>query len=355
MNRRQTLVAVVICLFVGAILLWVLLHRNATSTALNNDPQILPTNTTLAVLKQSNGQRPHRFPQSNSVDRADLIRYRLRAIQMDPDWDSKRSIAFFGRVLDLDGSPVQDARVDFNWSDAGGNGIQAVRVTTVDGKFSLTGERGKRIQVRVSKDGYYAVIRSNRISFEYANAAEATYHEPRSDEPVSFFLKKKGKGETLLTSASGMRSGMTVRPPTNGDPIYVDVINRRVGTSGQVAIQKLWEPKSLETGRNNWRFSIAVPEGGLIEHDEEFPFTAPETGYKPGYEWNFESSGTNWQATLSKYYFIKFGDPPRYGRINLRTSAFGTGVNLEYAVNPTGFRNLEEAPKAPLPPGTILE
>ena len=42
-----------------------------------------------------------------------------------------------------------------------------------------------------------------------------------------------------------------------------------------------------------------------------------------------------------KDYYIKFGSPPRYGRLHLETLIEMQGARLTYAINPTGSRNLE--------------
>lgn len=85
---------------------------------------------------------------------------------------------------------------------------------------------------------------------------------------------------------------------------------------------------------------MEIPDGGFVEENEEFPFEAPENGYQPVMEFNFQQGQTNWTIHLKDDYYIKFGNPARYGWLHLDTS-INSGVRLKYAINPTGSRNLE--------------
>ena len=99
---------------------------------------------------------------------------------------------------------------------------------------------------------------------------------------------------------------------------------------------------------------MSIPSGGFIEQNEEFPFEAPESGYKPMVEFDFRVGETNWSQSLHKSYYIVFGQPPRYGRIDVQTGIY-RGVSLSYAINADGTRNLEPretaASRRELPPG----
>jgi hypothetical protein len=85
---------------------------------------------------------------------------------------------------------------------------------------------------------------------------------------------------------------------------------------------------------------MSIPDGGFIEQDDEFPFEAPESGYKPSVEFEFRAGETNWTQNLHKRYYIAFGEPPKYGWIDVETGIY-RGVSLSYAINPSGSRYLE--------------
>lgn len=255
-----------------------------------------------------------------------------------------RPIQFYGKVIDENGVPVSEATVVFSWTTDDENGVPPRHVQTgEDGLFSISGIQGKALDVRVSKNGYYSVTRSNRIAFEYAEQSNPKFHRPNQSAPVVYFLRKRGVGSQLLTSDKGMQSDFGITVPDDGTPVRVDLLTRTVSASGHIEVRTQKEPKDIRTGRSNWSLRLSVLGGGLIEHDQEFPFEAPESGYRPEMEWNFAKDGTNWVAIFKKEFFIKFGTKPYFGRMRVRTSAFDTAMFIEYAVNPNGSRNLEFA------------
>ena len=53
------------------------------------------------------------------------------------------------------------------------------------------------------------------------------------------------------------------------------------------------------------------PDGGLVEESDEFPFEAPESGYQPVMQFDFQQGQTNWATMLKKDFYIKLGNPPQ--------------------------------------------
>ena len=124
-------------------------------------------------------------------------------------------------------------------------------------------------------------------------------------------------------------------------PVQVRLLERNVGLGGQLQLSQSKPALENLQQAKEWAFRMEIPDGGFIELDEEFPFQAPETGYEPVVQFNFKSGDTNWATDLRKDYYIKFGDPPRYGRVHLETSIKMGGARLTYAINSDGSRNLE--------------
>ena len=101
------------------------------------------------------------------------------------------------------------------------------------------------------------------------------------------------------------------------------------------------KPDRLKLERaSEWAFKMSIPDGGFIEQNDEFPFEAPEAGYQPTIDFHFKAGETNWTDTIHKSYYIAFGQPRKYGRLDLDTQMYW-GTRLTYAINPTGSRNLE--------------
>jgi len=249
------------------------------------------------------------------------------------------SINFYGRVIDENDRPIPAANVEFSWTDLspGGNSTGAT-TSGLDGTFSLQGKSGRVLQVDVSKDGYYKV-RSERLkSFDYAGFWAANYYEADPVKPILFHLRKKGEGERLSTGE--------LHPPIppGGTPVRFDLLNGgRISGEGQLEIAAVTNTEQYPPRTFDWRATISVPSGGLIEHNSEFPFEAPEQGYLASVAVNMPANAPNWQRVFAKTYFIKFGEPPKYGHIQVRLNGASQKATIVYSINPNGSRNLEPA------------
>jgi hypothetical protein len=54
--------------------------------------------------------------------------------------------------------------------------------------------------------------------------------------------------------------------------------------------------------------------------------------------------GATLGVQVQKQFYIKFGNPPKFGRLSLSSSAFYSGATVSYLFNPDGSRYLEPAP-----------
>src|SRR5438874_10348983 len=112
-------------------------------------------------------------------------------------WEWRMPINFFGRVVDEKGQPISGAKIELSWTNLSQAGSsEAETKTDAEGYFSLLNKKGRHLQVRVSKDGYYTP-KQQQISFDYAAFWEANYHEPDPHNPVLFHLRKKHQGDVL--------------------------------------------------------------------------------------------------------------------------------------------------------------
>lgn len=251
----------------------------------------------------------------------------------------KHPISFYGKVVDEVEAPIAGASIGFDWPTAQGEDHASAASDSL-GCFSLMGVQGKLLEVHVSKDGYYTSKQLNQARFVYA-VFNSEGFQPDSSNPIIFQLRKKGPGTELITSKTALRPDLGIKAPTNGVPIFVDFYNRKTGTVGELQIESWKEHKDFNTGQNNWGLRLTISDGGFVEENDEFPFEAPETGYQSVMEWHFKNGQNDWQETLNKSYYIKFGNPPCHGKITVETDAFSQAIFLEYAVNPDGSRYLE--------------
>ncbi|MDE3100298.1 MAG: carboxypeptidase regulatory-like domain-containing protein [Verrucomicrobiota bacterium] len=269
-----------------------------------------------------------------------LMEY-VQMMKTDPGWEGRRPINFWGRVLDESNNPVADAKVRFQWTDLSSTGTsQADAKSDGEGFFSLTGRHGKFLAVLVGKGGYYSG-RSSSGGFEYANPGSQFFFTPDQHRPIIFHLRKKGIGVGLIVSGGVL----PVVAPTNGLPVFVDFFGRKVGSSGQLEIRGWKEPKDFKTAENNWKQALIVHDGGLIPENDEFPFEAPETGYQSDIQWRGTDGSPGWEGGINEKFYIKFGNPPLYGVLIVLADSISPKVYLDYAINPTGSRNLEPTDK----------
>lgn len=271
------------------------------------------------------------------------------------EWWQKihRPIEFYGKVVDQNEAPVEGACVSYIWTQFHPeSSFKSNTITDNNGLFSLTGITGSGLNVYVGKTGYYEVKRSNNNHFEYSIDAGSEPFRPDLSNPVVFHLKKRAVGVNMITSQHGGSLDLEIRGVYDGSPVRVNFYDQKVGNSGQMELSAI-KPRRGETA-SQWSFRMSIPDGGFIEEDEEFPFEAPESGYQPVVEFNFKAGDTNWTEDLKKSFYIVFGRPVKYGRIDVETG-MRQPIYLRYAINPTGSRNLEpmerKPPQREPPPG----
>lgn len=288
--------------------------------------------------------RQNKFPSrpanlDPSVTEADWEYYQKN--KADPLYDWKQPINFYGRVVDENEQAVEGASADFKWTDLSSNGNSEYHtVSDASGLFFMLNQKGKRLSVTASKPGYYSAADARLASFEYANPADGLF-TPDPRNPVVFHLRKKGTGTDLITSQYGMKPHFGVTVPLDGTSVQVDLLERKTGASGQLKVSQIKPPSKEWKQATEWSFRMEIPDGGFVEYNDEFPFEAPERGYASVIEFQFRKGETNWVEGIKKDFYIKFGNPSRYGRLHLDTLIEMGGARFTYAINPDGSRNLE--------------
>lgn len=251
----------------------------------------------------------------------------------DSKFEWKMPINFYGKVLDQNGQPIQGVNVRFQWTDTSAAGTSE-KLTETDGMgmFSLQNEKGKRLGVFVSKDGYHAVDRG-RGSFEYAAFYEPIYHEPEASNPVVFQLIKKRPADALV------RTEQEVKLPQIGSVATV-----KMDASTNIEIKLLAnETKSDQP----WSVQVTANGGGLQATIDEFPVEAPTGGYQSSTTLDRKSpKPPNWSGLhQGGIFYVKTANG--YGRLELRMITGKDWARVTTYVNPTGSRNLESESKSP--------
>jgi hypothetical protein len=248
-------------------------------------------------------------------------------------------IEFYGKTMDENSNSVAGVNIHFRWSEIPAEDGMRTADTQSDseGLFSLSGKHGRSLTVWFNKDGYYSSHKGQN-SFTYALGPDIITPDPRN--PIIFHLKKKGQGVELITSDNGVRPNVWVRVPKDNSPVYLDFFQKQASATGQLEVSQNKPPFHVAT---NWSFSLSIPDGGLIENQDEFQFEAPEKGYQSTVEYNFTKDDPNWTTQVAKQFYFYFGNPRKYGWLRIESNLAQETIFITYAINPTGSQNLEPA------------
>jgi len=332
----------IFCGVILAVCLWLLLmHRAPEEKSKSGLPAMAVslknslTNPTVEPPKMGEQSQKASTPSATKAShRPTLTEVTNLQQQILADW--QRPISFYGKVIDENTNPVAGANITFHWMETPSeNGSRSMNVKSdAEGLFSLIGAAGPTLSVSISKNGYYT-SRSTPDSFRYdgGNPFQAS-----SIEPVAFYLRKKKQGVELITSDNGMRPDVWVRLSKSSIPVRVDFLQKQPSSTGQLEISQIKPPFQ---GATNWSFRMSIPDGGLVENQDEFHFSAPESGYQPTVEYNFTKGGTNWTTQVSKQFYIVFGQPRKYGWLRIESNLAQETIFLTYAINPDGSQYLE--------------
>jgi hypothetical protein len=106
----------------------------------------------------------------------------------DPNFEYKRPIAFYGKVVDEAGNPIPDASIVA--SIAGPDGDKEVALkSNSQGLFSIKDLKGKFITVEMDKRGYGRGPQSYG-TFEFAEFFSERFYQPDPSNPVVFVLPR---------------------------------------------------------------------------------------------------------------------------------------------------------------------
>lgn len=334
MSKKTILISVALIVVV-AILFWWLAR---------------PVNQPTPSRPTTSNNAPDTYPQQSlrNQSREAAVKAYLQNVRRDPQYQWKIPIRFYGKVVDENNEPVQGATVHFQWNDRSAKGSsEATKLSDSQGSFSLTEVQGKFLGVRAEKDGYYALEGAGIVGFEYANPAENWFYEPDANNPVVFQLRKKGETQPLVVRSTVLNlSGQ-------GATASIDLLTGKVSPAGGQLQVTVWKPtlttEQINTGKvfpYDWRIQVKIKDGGLIEHKDVFAFESPESGYVPEFDARLRPiNGASADVTVNKQFYFCFGEPRKYGRLQLRTDGDRPNVFVDYWLNPTGLRNLEYDPK----------
>jgi hypothetical protein len=256
-------------------------------------------------------------------------------------------IKFWGVVVDQNDMPLPDVVVRLavrQWYVASPSNVEPQfdkheKITGADGAFDLSNGQGDVLTVEsVEKPGYVLSSKAGR-TFGYNIS---TNFIPDPSRPTIFKMWKRGEAQPLITHYLS-RAGI----PCDGEAAYFDLMQgKKTSGQGDLIVRFRRNPVRLLPGirRYDWAIEFEMPQGGLLETNDEFMFMAPEEGYKSTLKIEMPKDSPEWKPRLDRQFFIRLRNG-QYGRLVLRLSTHyeppPTGLTMDIAINPSGARSLE--------------
>ncbi|CAN5314203.1 hypothetical protein BH09VER1_BH09VER1_36590 [soil metagenome] len=257
-------------------------------------------------------------------------------------------INFYGIVLDQDNKPVDGAKVTYSIvqklefsNPPPQTGPSAGR----DGRFSIVGQHGASMYVKVERTGYEPMDSYQQSFNFYQSSSDATPSRlPTATDPAVFQLYKPGNAEPLIHAKPN-----SLEIPFDGTPVQIGLRKSatEIVSKGDIQLQ-CWSEQKNDASKSRhfpWKCLISVPNGELVEQSNSFVFCAPESGYVESDLIDLTNTGdAEWDMMAERKYFLHYTDGT-YARARVRVIAGRTKFAvIESFYNPSGSRNLEFHP-----------
>jgi len=255
----------------------------------------------------------------------------------DPNRWWKTPVSFYGRVVDENGQPIPQANVKFGLNDTSIRGTSEYYTQSdASGLFSLTGVKGKFLGVHITKEEYYQSRLENN-TFDYAGGNNI--FNPDRNNPVVFRLHKGGEKVALIKKEFEVHIKV-------GEAVTIDLLTGKTNSpNSQLQVELLENEPFRRKIKGTWSMRVSAIDGGIQFQTEEFPFLAPESGYRPSIDLGPDSEKPpTWKG--SGYYGGAFYLQTHNGYANVKIQAIpgNSYFRLSYYLNPSGSRNLEPDP-----------
>lgn len=339
MKTRYWILALLILLAAALFLLWPQAPRTAspgspapqTNTAAEAPASNQP-GTSAAPTPATNPQPPAPAPVANPTTTEGRTELLKRALE-----GKNTPIDFYGRVVDQAGAPIIGVKITAvvrHWQATETSFSTSVRLeaeTDANGNFHLAGATGDAFDIEnFGKEGY---LRSPKMAISYGPSTDP-------NNPAVLRMWKAAKNEPL----TGARKVFGLDP---GKTYTLDLVSgKKIEGEAAGDLRVLLERPAGVTSRDKykWSFTIAAIGGGLLESNDEFMYLAPDSGYAPQLEMQFDPTDPAWTPIVKKRFFIRTRDGQVYGRVEAEIYSIynvHSAINLSYTLNAAGSRNLQ--------------
>lgn len=257
-----------------------------------------------------------------------------------------RSVAFYGKVVDQFGDPVEDAEILIHitqFSPSADELFGRVKVVSTtsrrDGSFLVSEEHGRKVYVDdIAKKGYAPFLATDHLQ-DFRPGATAM---PTVDHPATFVVRKigdavpmlKGAGRLDLSATSSNVIARLLRPTED----EVDLLGAAVASSAP----GLRAAATLSPDPAVWviRISGEGEADGILLAAEPL-YEAPTDGYRAQVTLTI-SADAPYRAT-NAVLCLKTSSPETYSlvRLSVRPSNGKCTVHFESMTNPYGTRTLD--------------
>lgn len=332
--NKQTVVALSVLIF--AILLFVLLGKDDAAEAPAKTVEVEKVEEPPAQTKPVDlAVVPTKPPEEWGVN-AEMQEF-LKKSMADPKYEWKQPIEFYGKVVTLDGQPLEGVTVEYGWTSLNGYDKRTVR-SDADGLFDLTDARGKSMTVKLEKEGYDWFKTRTQKHFEFAEPNDPEFHKGNPDTPLVYYMQERPDAEPL--HAWRTRRGILVAD--KGSVYYNYLTGTFSKGSNEDAIKMdLQIDLTNEEDKKpfNWTITLSSQSHSFYQTEDFVHSVAPIDGYSDHVEIGKRAADEDWfnDRTYRIFFKDKTGNygylylSPRLNREEQKAS-----VRLDSYFNPNG-------------------
>ena len=267
---------------------------------------------------------------------------RIQAFQNIQNRENSTPINFYGKVMDQYGKPIDTVTVEGGVMLYGGFTQSKSETyntqTDTQGRFSFVGLHGVDFGVNFQKDGYF-------YDLKISSKRPDNYYTTEPDHPIIYTMWKL-KGAEPMVHLPLVQGGI----PYDGSETNFNLLTgRKNDPVKDMVVKLLRNPLAIDRNKPfDWNLTLSIPDGGLSEASDSYPYQAPEGGYQPLITVNMPATDKNWSSAFDKLFYFKARNGQVYGRIKVHLTANYEGATthfeFELYANPSGSRNLEWDP-----------